>query len=77
MILGAGGLAFAGSFKESSGFPPNGYAIIAGTVVLTFLASFTSDGALDRPVKALAGLMLLVSAIKYVPGLSTGYAKKG
>ena len=77
MILGAGGLAFAGSFKQSGGFPPNGYAVIGGTVVLTFLASFAKDSPISGPVKGLAGLMLLAATIRYVPGLSTGYNKKG
>lgn len=71
LILGAGGLAFAASFKEAGGFPPNGYAVIGGTVALTFIASFTSGSVLSGPVKALAALMLLGAAIRYIPNLSS------
>lgn len=69
MVLGAGGIAFLGSFKEASGFPSNGYAVIAGTTALVFLAVTTRGTALEGPAKAMAGLMLLVALIRYVPGL--------
>lgn len=72
LLIGAGGLAFAGSFKDSGGFPENGYAIIGATVALVFLASTVSDTGLARPVKALAGLMLLVSAYRYIPAFTKG-----
>ena len=68
LIIGAGGLAFAGNFKHDNGFPENGYAIIGATVALVFLASTVQGSALDKPVKALAGLMLLASMFRYVPG---------
>lgn len=79
LVLGAGGVAFLGSFKEAGGFPSNGYAIIAGTTALTFLASVTDKGPLSGPVKALAALMLLVAILRYVPGLrkSTSLKMKG
>ena len=70
LILGAGALAFGASFKEAGGFPPNGYAVIGGTVALTFIASFTGGSVLAGPVKGLAALMLLGAAIRYIPNLS-------
>ena len=71
LIMGAGGVAFLGSFKQADGFPSNGYAIIAGTTALVFLASTTRGSALEKPVHAAAALMLLVALIRYVPGLRT------
>ena len=74
-VLGAGALAFAGSFKEAGGFPSNGYAVIAGTAALTFLAATTKGSVIASPVRALAMLMLLAAAIRYIPGLAPD--KKG
>lgn len=70
LVLGAGGLTFVASFKEASGFPSNGYAVIAGTTVLAFLASTVKGSALEGPVKALAGLLLLSALLRYVPTLT-------
>jgi len=66
----AGALAFVGSFKEAGGFPSNGYAIIAGTTALTFIASITSGSPIDPAVKWLAVLMVLGAAYRYIPGLT-------
>lgn len=74
-IIGAGGLAFAGSFKEAQGFPPNGYSVVAATVALVFLASLTGGSVIGKPVKYAAGLMFLAAAIRYVPGLATNNQK--
>jgi hypothetical protein len=76
IVLGAGGLAFVGSFKEAGGFPSNGYAVISGTAVLAFLAATVKGGALEGPVKALAGLMLLAALMRYVPTLTNTARKK-
>ena len=70
LVMAAGGLAFVGSFKEAGGFPSNGYAIIAGTTALTFLASLSNNSALDPAVKSLAVLMVLAAAFRYIPGLT-------
>lgn len=71
MILAAGGVALAGNFKIEGGFPTTGYTIVGATVALTFLASTVKGSALESPVKAAAGLMLLVALIRYIPGLAT------
>jgi hypothetical protein len=69
IVLGAGAVAFAGNFKDSSGFPPNGFQIVGATLFLAFLFSLTKEGPLAGPTKALAGLMLLVAIYRYTPGL--------
>lgn len=71
IFLLSGGIAFAGSFAKSDGFPPNGYAIIGGTTALAFLSSLTAGNPLARAVTALAWLTLLVSIYVYVPALTT------
>lgn len=71
MVMASGGLAFAGSFKEAKGFPPNGYPIIGGTVALMFIVSLTDGTVIDKPVKAATGLLLLVTCIRYIPGLAS------
>ena len=76
LMLVAGGLAFAGNFKKEGGFPPNGYGIIAATAALSFLAATSKNSALEGPVKALAGLMLLAAIYAYIPGLMTNETKK-
>lgn len=71
IVASAGGLALTGSFIKAKGFPPNGYAIIVGTLALVFLTSVVGDSSpISKPVKALAGLMLLAAVIRYVPGFS-------
>lgn len=75
-IIGAGALSYAGNFKEAGGPPPNGVTVVAATIVLVFLASMTQKTPLDRPVKYMAGLMLLAAAIRYIPGLATNRKKK-
>jgi hypothetical protein len=77
MILAAGGLAFAGSFKESGGFPENGYAIMGGTVGLVFLAATVKNSAIATPVKWLAILMLLGAAMRYLPVIVPSSGRKG
>lgn len=74
-VIGAGSLSFAGNWKKNGGFPPNGYGVIAATIALVFLVSFTESTPLERPTKYLAGLMLLAAAIRYVPGLATNKKK--
>lgn len=69
LILTAGALALAGNFKESGGFPENGYAIISGTVALAFILSFTNGTPLQSPSRAFAALTLLVAVYQYVPTL--------
>lgn len=76
LIVGAGGLAFAGSFVEAKAFPPNGYKIISATIVLTLLASI-AKGPLSGPVKGLAALMLLASVYRYIPAFTKTKTKKG
>lgn len=70
IVLLAGSLAFVGSFKQANGFPPNGYAVIGGTVALVFIFSLADKTAVEPVVKGLAGLMLLASIFVYVPGLT-------
>ena len=70
VILGAGMIAFAGSFKQAGGFPENGYAIVGGTAALAFLSSFTNGTSLQKPVTMLAVLTLLAAVYVYVPGLT-------
>lgn len=70
IVMLAGGLAFVGSFKEAGGFPPNGYAVIGGTVALVFLTTLANGTAIDPAVKGLAGLMVLAAVYRYVPGLT-------
>lgn len=69
LMLGAGSIALAGSFKEAKGFPPNGWAIVGGTVALAFLFALAKSGPLAGPTRGLAGLMLLVAIYRYTPGL--------
>lgn len=69
LVLGAGAVAFVGSFKDTGGFPPNGFQIAGATLLLAFLFSLTKSGPLAGPTKALAGLMLLVAVYRYTPGL--------
>jgi hypothetical protein len=76
LMIGAGAVAFIGSFSEAGGWPDNGYAIIGGTTALAFLSATTNNGPLAGPVKALAGLMLLVAIYRYVPTFATPKAKK-
>ncbi len=71
IILTAGALAFAGNFSEQDGFPSNGYAIIGGTVALTFLASLTNGTPITPAVKGFAWLVLLGSAYRYIPAFTT------
>lgn len=75
-VVLSGGLALAGSFKKASGFPPNGYAVVGGTVALMFIVSLTDGTIVEGPVKAACMLMLLVAAIRYIPGLANT-KKKG
>jgi hypothetical protein len=76
MLIGAGTLSFAGNMKLSGGFPENGYNIVGGTVALVFIASFTKDGYLAKPMKAFAFVCLLAAAMYYVPVLlPTGETK--
>ena len=67
--MGAGALSFAGNMKLAGGFPDNGYNIVGGTIALVFMASFTKNTVIARPVKAFAGLVLLAAAMYYVPVL--------
>lgn len=76
LIIGAGALSFAGNFQKSGGIPPNSVAIVGSTIGLAFLASIAKGTALDGPVKAAAGLMLLVAVYVYVPAF-TKDRKKG
>ena len=71
IVLTAGALAFVGNFSEQDGFPSNGTAIIGGTVALAFLASLTNNTPLTPAVRGLAWLILLGSAYRYVPALTT------
>ena len=77
IILTAGALAFAGNFAEQDGFPSNGYAIIGGTVALTFLASLTNNTPITPAVKGFAWLVLLGSAYRYIPAFTTKKTGKG
>lgn len=70
MILAAGGLAFAGNFAKSGGFPENGYGIVGGTVALAFILALTKNTPISTPAKAFAGLTLLVAIYVYVPHLT-------
>lgn len=71
IILTAGALAFAGSFAEADGFPPNGYSIIGGTVALSFITALAGSTPLSPAVKAFAWLVLIGSAYRYIPALTT------
>lgn len=70
MILAAGGIALAGNFVKSGGFPENGYGTIAATCVLVFLASTLENGRFSQAAQWIAGGMLLTSLIVYVPVFS-------
>lgn len=72
LVILAGGVTFASNFKESGGFPPNGFGILGATFVLTFLAAVTRKSAIEPAVKALAALMLLGAIFRSVPALSKG-----
>lgn len=76
MVLLAGGLAFTGSFIKSGGFPENGYAIVGGTVALSFIVALASQSPLKPAVRAFAILILLVSAMRYIPALSKSDKKR-
>jgi len=76
LVMAAGALAFVGSFKEADGFPPNGYAVIAGTTALVFVTSLTNNTSIEPAVRALAGLMVLAAAFRYIPGLTKTTKKK-
>lgn len=67
LFILAGIIAFAGNAKKSDGFPDNGYATIAATVALTFLGALTKGSRVERPIRALAVLSLLVAVYYYVP----------
>jgi len=77
LVMGAGGLALAGSFVEEKGFPSNGYKVISATIVLTLLASMVSKGPMAGPTKALAALMLLGAVYRYIPAFTKKAPKKG
>jgi len=70
IVLLAGGISFAGNFAGQKGFPDNGYAIIGATVALAFIASLTNGTPIHPAVRALAGLMLLASVYRYIPGFT-------
>ena len=70
MILAAGGIALAGNFVRSEGFPENGYGTIAATCVLVFLASTLENGRFSQAAQWIAGGMLLTALIVYVPVFS-------
>lgn len=70
VVIGAGALAFAGSFKDANGFPPNGYKILAATITLAFLFAMTKGTAIEKPTKALALLTLLGAAYRYIPAFT-------
>jgi hypothetical protein len=70
LIIATGATAFAGNFRESGGFPSNGYGIIGATIALVFIASFTAKGSFNGPIKALAGLMLLGAIYRYIPAFT-------
>ena len=76
MALAAGGIAFAGNFAESDGFPANGYAIIGGTIALSFIAALASTTPLKPAVRAFTGLVLLVAIFRYVPALNDKRKRK-
>ena len=75
LVLGAGMIAFAGSFKQAGGFPENGYAIVGGTAALAFITSFTNGTILQKPAVWLSVLLLMSAIYVYVPGLAKN--KKG
>lgn len=76
VFIGAGMIAFAGSFKDAGGFPENGYAIVGGTAALAFLSSFTNGTSLQKPITMLAVLTLLASIYVYVPGIAKQQTRK-
>jgi len=73
LTIAAGSIAFIGNFAEEGGWPGNGYQIVGATIALTIIFSFASNGPLEKPVTALAALMLLASVYRYVPA----FRKKG
>lgn len=76
LIIATGATAFASNFKESGGFPSNGYGIIGATIALVFIASFTAKGSFEKPIRALAALMLLGAVYRYVPAFTKTANKK-
>ncbi len=75
IILAAGGLSFVGNFAKAKGFPPNGYAIVGGTIALAFIVSLASTTPLKPAVRAFTILVLLVAIARYVPGLYKNRSK--
>lgn len=78
LLMTSGAVAFVGSWKESGGFPEKGVTMVSSTIALVVLASLIK-GEWEKPVKALAAVMLLAVAIRYIPGLATNKktSKKG
>lgn len=71
----AGTVAFIGNFKLDKGYPKAGARIIAATFVLVILFSFVDNTPLAKPARALAWLMVLAAAIRYIPVLSNSKGK--
>lgn len=77
-VLGAGAVAFVGSWSAAGGFPPNGYRIVISTSILALLAIVGKNTALEPLIKAFAILMLISALYGYIPGLqqrASGHAK--
>lgn len=72
LTLLAGGIAFAGNYKESGGFPENGYTIIAATATLVVIFAMANRTAFAGPLTALAGLMVLGAVYRYIPAFTKG-----
>lgn len=76
LFMVAGGTALAGNAKKAGGFPDNGYATVAATVALVFLASLLSGSRYEPPFRGLAALSVIVALFYYAPILSPS-EKKG
>lgn len=76
LVITAGGITFAGNFADAKGFPPNGIQIIGATVALAIIFSFAGNTPLEKPVKALAGLMVLAAVYTSVPAFTKKRKKK-
>ena len=72
LLMAAGGVTLAGSIAKEKRIPGSAINILAATITLVILASTIRNTPLNRPITALAGLMLLVAVYVNVPAFTKG-----